>query len=219
MKKKFLSLMMAAAVVATTSVSAFAGTKDYEIEPKTEKNVPITITGDIQNKRGEVLESNITITVPTTATFTVSPQGVLTAPTIEVRSKSNDEVSVTAKEFRDTTPEEGRGITVLPESDIVDNNQNVERTKVSLKLTGNRGTVSFKSQTVAQGSGVYNEQGNAEATDTEIGVVSNTQDLDLQLTGFAGKKASDAAAASTNDAPDRAVRDNFTLILKFKRTK
>ena len=212
MKKKFLSLMMAAAVVATTSVSAFA--QDYEIEPKKEKDVPITITGDIQNKQGEVLESNITITVPTTATFTVSPQGVLTAPTIEVRSKSNDKVSVIAKEFKDTTPEAGRGITVLPESQITNDNQNVERTKVSLKLTGNRGTVSFKSE--ASGSGVYNEQGDTADSGTEIGVVSNTENLDLKLTGFAGKKATDG---SNTNAPDQAVRDDFTLILKFKRTR
>lgn len=214
MKKKFLSLMMAAAVVATTSVSAFA--QDYEIEPKKEKEVPITITGDIQNKQGEVLESNITITVPTTATFTVSPQGVLTAPTIEVRSKSNDKVSVIAKEFRDTTPETGRGITVLPESEITADNGNVERTKVSLKLSGNRGTVSFKSEASSVGNGVYNEQGTTPDSGTEIGVVSNTENLDLELTGLAGKKASND---SNTDAPDQAVRDNFTLILKFKRTR
>lgn len=215
MKKKFLSLMMAAAVVATTSVSAFADTKDYEIEPKKEKEVPITITGDIQNQRGEVLESNITITVPTTATFTVSPQGVLTAPTIEVRSKSNNKVSVSAKEFRDTTPEMGRGITVLPQNEITENNNTVDREKVSLKLTGNRGVVSFKSEASSAGSGVYNEQGTDHDRDTEIGVVSNTENLDLKLTGFAGKKATDGSA--TDGAPQDAVRDTFTLILKFKK--
>ena len=215
MKKKFLSLMMAAAVVATTSVSAFA--EDYEIEPKNEKEVPITITGDIQNKRGEVLESNITITVPTTATFTVSPQGVLTAPTIEVRSKSNDKVSVIAKEFRDTTPEAGRGITVLAENEITEHNENVDRKNISLKLSGNRGTVSFKSEAQTAGkTGVYNEQGTATDLGTEIGVVSNTENLDLKLTGLAGKKATNG---STDDAPETAIRDTFTLILKFKRTK
>lgn len=218
MKKKFLSLMMAAAVVATTSVSAFADTKEYEIEPETEKNVPITITGDIQNQKGEVLQSNITITVPTKTTFTVSPQGVLTAPTIEVRSKSDDEVSVIAKEFRDITPGTGERITVVPESEITRENQNVPRENVSLKLEGNRGIVSFKSE--AQGSGVYNEQGTAQASDKVIGVVSNTEDLDLKLTGLAGKKATDASADNSADgAPVEAVRDTFTLILKFKRTK
>ena len=39
MKKKFLSLMMAAAVVATTSVSAFADTKDYEVSKGKEADV------------------------------------------------------------------------------------------------------------------------------------------------------------------------------------
>ena len=212
MKKKFLSLMMAAAVVATTSVSAFADTKEYEIEPKTEKDVPITITGDIQNKQGQVLESNITITVPTAATFTVNPQGVLTSPTIEVRSKSNDEVSVIAKEFKDITPEAGRGITVVSESDVKRSDQEVPRTNVSLKLSGNRGVVSFKSE--ADGSGVYNEEGTTKDTGKVIGVVSNTENLDLKLTGFAGKAASDD---SVEGAPQDAVRDTFTLVLKFKR--
>lgn len=214
MKKKFLSLMMAAAVVATTSVSAFA--QDYEIEPKKEKEVPITITGDIQNQRGEVLESNITITVPTAATFTVNPQGVLTAPTIEVRSKSNDKVSVIAKEFRDITPEAGGGITVVPESEITRDNQNVPRTNISLKLSGNRGAVSFKSEASSVGTGVYNVEGTTKDAGTEIGVVSNTENLDLELTGLAGKKASDD---STTGAPEEAVRDTFTLILKFKKTR
>ena len=212
MKKKFLSLMMAAAVVATTSVSAFADTKDYEIEPKTEKDVPITITGDIQNQKGQVLQSNITITVPTTATFTVNPQGVLTAPTIEVRSKSNDEVSVIAKEFKDITPEEGRGITVVSESVIKSRDQQAQRTDVSLKLSGNRGVVSFKSE--ANGSGVYNEEGTEHAENKKIGVVSNTEKLDLKLTGFAGNAASDN---SVEGAPQDAVRDTFTLVLKFTR--
>ncbi|MEI3369083.1 MAG: hypothetical protein V8R03_09155 [Clostridium sp.] len=53
MKKKFLSLMMAAAVVATTSVSAFASTtqtiKDSE---EVGGQAQITVTGDVEDSTG-----------------------------------------------------------------------------------------------------------------------------------------------------------------------
>lgn len=202
MKKKFLSLMMAAAVVATTSVSAFA--KEYNVMEGTGKDAEVQITGNIADRNDAVLPSTMSVTVPTTATFTVSKDGVLTAPDINITSVGEGTVEVIAHSFVDTTADK---ITVLKESDI---NDQSERTKVSLKLSGNQKTVALKSEAGSK-NGIYKEDGTEEAEDnTVLGTVTQDKPLNLRLTGTAGKK----------DNPlEKAVSDNFTLILKLKKSR
>lgn len=202
MKKKFLSLMMAAAVVATTSVSAFA--KDYDVMEGTGKDAEVQITGNIANNKDQVLPSTISVTVPTTATFTVSKEGVLTAPDIKITSVGEGTVEVIAHSFEDTT--EGK-ITVLAQSEI---NEQSERTKVSLKLGGNKKTVALKSE-LGSRNGIYKEDGSAAAEEnTVLGTVTQDTPLNLELTGTAGKQGSPLTEA---------VNDKFTLILKLKKSR
>ena len=68
MKKKFLSLMMAAAMVATTSVSAFA--KDYKWTEDTEQNADVTITGNVADDGGHFVPGTLSVSIPTTTTYT-----------------------------------------------------------------------------------------------------------------------------------------------------
>lgn len=202
MKKKFLSLMMAAAVVATTSVSAFA--KEYNVMEGTGKDAEVQITGNIADRNDAVLPSTISVTVPTTATFTVSKDGVLTAPDINITSVGEGTVEVIAHSFVDTTADK---ITVLKESDI---NDQSERTNVSLKLSGNNKTVALKSEAGSK-NGIYKEDGTEAAEDnTVLGTVTQDKPLNLRLTGTAGKKDQPLA---------KAVNDNFTLILKLKKSR
>ena len=202
MKKKFLSLMMAAAVVATTSVSAFA--KDYDVMEGTGKDAQVQITGNVANSNDEVLPSTISVTVPTAATFTVSKEGVLTAPDIKITSAGEGTVEVIAHSFVDTTADK---ITVLGESEIT---AETERTKVSLKLSGNQKTVALKSAAGTK-NGIYKENGTEPADDnTVLGTVTQDTPLNLSLTGTAGKKGT---------ALTEAVNDNFTLILKLKKSR
>lgn len=202
MKKKFLSLMMAAAVVATTSVSAFA--KEYNVMEGTGKDAEVQITGNIADRNDAVLPSTISVTVPTTATFTVSKDGVLTAPDINITSVGEGTVEVIAHSFVDTTADK---ITVLKESEI---NDQSERTNVSLKLSGNNKTVALKSEAGSK-NGIYKEDGTEAAEDnTVLGTVTQDKPLNLRLTGTAGKKDQPLA---------KAVNDNFTLILKLKKSR
>lgn len=202
MKKKFLSLMMAAAVVATTSVSAFA--KEYDVMEGTGKDAEVQITGNIADNNDTVLPSTISVTVPTTATFTVSKDGVLTAPDIKITSVGEGTVEVIAHSFVDTT--EGK-ITVLGESEI---NDQSERTNVSLKLAGNQKTVALKSA-LGSRNGIYKENGTTAADEnTVLGTVTQDTPLNLKLTGTAGKKEQPLTTA---------VSDNFTLILKLKKSR
>lgn len=207
MKKKFLSLMMAAAVVATTSVSAFAENRNYDVTESQEQEAQITIKGDIANRDDKILPSTISVTVPTAATFKVDKNGKLTAPDINITSNSTDKVEVIAYSFKDTTPNDG--ITVVSKTDIGEGNT-APRTNVSLTLGGNGETVALKSDE-GNSKGIYKLNGNEAAEEnTVLGTVTSTTPLKLHLTGTAGKR---------DEALQTAVSDNFTLVLKLKKAR
>ena len=207
MKKKFLSLMMAAAVVATTSVSAFADGKEYNVPSKGETQSQVTITGNIANKTDQVLPGTISVTVPTATNFTVDKTGKLTGSPITITNNGDEAVSVIAQKFIDTT--ENKKITVVKESDISDT---TERTKVSLTLGGSLNSVALKSESGSgSGNGIYKLDGDTPAEqDTVLGNVTASQPLTLTLEGKAG---------TNGNALEEAVSDTFTLILKLKRER
>ncbi len=207
MKKKFLSLMMAAAMVATTSVSAFAD-KTHQILDSTEKESEITVTGNIANDKDQIAPSTISVTVPTTATFTVFKNKKVEAPTITIKSDSEEKVQVTAYKFSDPTSEQ---ITVVSETELADGDTNADtptHKHVSLKLTGKEKSVVLKSS--GADSGIFQENGTAEATgkDTLLGTVSKDNPLDLNLVGH---------VRNDYTAPTEAISNTFTLVLKLRR--
>ena len=224
MKKKFLSLMMAAAMVATTSVSAFAdkvidptphtatGTNKVVVSEEGEgQNAEINIRGDIADGSNNLAPSTISVTVPTAAKFTVDKSGNLVGSNINITSEGSEPVSVIAYKFIDITP--SSNITVVGENDVTTGN---DRKKVSLKLTGNRGSVALKTETEKNKKGVYKLQENGaeqevgESEELVIGSVKSDSPLKLNLTGTANKTAT---------APGTPVEDNFTLILKLKKER
>ena len=143
MKKKFLSLMMAAAVVATTSVSAFAA------EVKTDGGeVDVTITGSVNGPNDTPPEGTISVSVPTALTFTVNKDGKFTGSSLTVTNNGTEAVDVFAYEFTDIS-NAANGIEVKTQLVEGDN-----RTKVTLNLSGNRGIANFASA-VGRGKGVY----------------------------------------------------------------
>lgn len=208
MKKKFLSLMMAAAVVATTSVSAFAAdvNQSYDVSDTNGSNVPIGITGDVTDSDNNVVPSTISVTVPTTTTFKVNGSGKFYAPDIKITSDNDEEVQVIAKSFTDSTNDEAKSITVVEESQLASENS---RLKIALKLKGTLGTVALKSKDTK--NGLLKDDGSAPAEEnTVLGTVTKTNPLTLKLEGKVGPNAT---------APDKPVNDRFTLVLKIKKTK
>ena len=95
MKKKLLSLVLAGAMVASTSVSAFAD-DTIQVDHNSEKQVEVPIQGDIEASNGTTLPGSITVTVPTSAAFKVDKDGNLTSGTMSVVNKGNATVSVIA---------------------------------------------------------------------------------------------------------------------------
>lgn len=209
MKKKFLSLMMAAAVVASTSVSAFAAGNEqsYDVPSKGEKEAQVTITGNIADQNDHIVPGTISVTVPTAANFTVDKEGKLKGSKIIIKNNGDEAVSVIAHKFIDTT--KNSKITVVKESDI--DGSNTDRTKVSLTLKGSQASVTLKSEDNSSGKGIYELNSDTQVGEnTVLGNVTAEQPLTLSLEGTAGT----SGAALT-----QAVDDTFTLILKLKRER
>ena len=221
MKKKFLSLMMAAAVVATTSVSAFASeAEDANVIPTTpsaatgEERLDISdgdgettnigITGNVANKKNEVLPTTISVTVPTAAKFTVTKDGVLVGSNITIRNEGTETVSIIAEKFIDKSGTDD--INVVSESEL-----GTDRKNVSLKLTGELAMVNLKTETtnklgLVKKDGTVVQEGEGLVLDNIKGGKSKT----LSLTG---------KAVTTGDPLETAINDSFTLMLRVKKEK
>lgn len=209
MKKKFLSLMMAAAVVATTSVSAFAAdvNQSYDVSDTNGRDVQIGITGDVTDAGNNVVPSAISVTVPTTTTFKVNSNGEFYAPDIKITSDNDKEVEVVAKSFTDSTDDENNSLTVVKESDLPNGASGNTRLKVALKLKGTLGSVALVSKDGRDG--LLKDDGSEDADeDTVLGTVTRTSPLTLNLKG---------TVASNSIAPSNPVNDRFTLVLKIRK--
>lgn len=213
MKKKFLSLMMAAAVVATTSVSAFADVTTEEVTmsaSQDEQNVDIGINGNIVDDRGNTLPGTIKVTVPTATTFSVAKNGVLTSPIMTISNDSEEEIIVTASKFEDLTGDQQ--IKVVTKTDFESRQQtNVPRNEIWLRLKGDGRYIGLTSESNDGSNGkMYNTDYTSNVpADTEIGRIGAKRGMTLELEGEGG----------TKDTANKAVKDDFKLVLKIKRAK
>lgn len=211
MKKKLLSLVLAGAMVASTSVSAFAATDDKEITVENKGTLhQIDVTGNVADSKDQTLPGTITVTVPTTMAFTINKDGNIDGGDITIRNKSTESVKVVAKEFIDTTPQSG--IIVKKEGDLAGATNTSENRYVSLRLEGQEsvGLISAKEKT-----GLVNLSTNDEFETTDnpsLGTIIPKGDLTLRLTGVAKKGAS-----GNYEAPDKPVNNRFTLKLKIQK--
>ena len=210
MKKKFLSLMMAAAMVATTSVSAFAlDTNQLEILDTVGKQSQVTVTGKVADDNGRLPANTINVTVPTSAQFTINQQGKVLAPEIEITSDNEEEVKVTAYKFSDPTGAEKINV-VGNKSDLT--GDTATKKGVYLTLVGKTGSVILKS-TDSTKSGLMKYDGSGEyglEDNPELGNVSKGNPLKLNLVG---------ETSSSYAPPTDAISENFTLTLKIKKLR
>ena len=231
MKKKLLSLVLAGAMVASTSVSAFAevqtsqtpSTGEISQTPSTatgrqEVNVTNTegeanigIEGKIANGQNVLPPSTINVTVPTNASFTVDKNGKLIGSNINITSQGDGEVEVIAYKFNDITGT--NNINVVDADTLASENRKTDdanRKMVALRLRGGEGAVSLKSETT-NGSGICEVGTSNEinfSTAKVIGKVKTGQTLTLSLEGDAVVKGTALAEA---------MSDNFTLTLKLRK--
>ena len=209
MKKKLLSLVLAGAMVASTSVIAFA---DATItNPDTEEpTTNISITGNVQNDSGEVPSGTFNVTIPTTASFTVKSDGTFVAPpAITVKNDGNQGIDIFAASFTDTNKD--GGITVVKESDLKTHN----RDHVSLKISGDSGTV-FLGSVEGTAKGLYSKSDFTSQTgDFKLANIPSGGRGNLTLSGSAGDNTSVELDESIKA---NGVQDTFTLTLKIKKS-
>ena len=210
MKKKLLSLVLAGAMIASTSVSAFAEDKLIQDSETKEVETNISIKGGVASSTGVLPTGNFNITIPTTASFTVSQDGdVITMP-INVRNNGEQNIEVYAVKFVDTTATAGSNITVTNKSELKDKN----RSYVNLNLRGNSKTVYLKSEDInSQNNGIYKDEAlneKASGEDLKLAVINSKQADNITIEGSAGVKASEPV--------ENALTDNFTLTLKIKKS-
>lgn len=208
MKKKLLSLVLAGAMVASTSVSAFAATTDGVINSSdnADAKTNVKITGEVLNNNGDRPEGNFNVTIPTATSFTVDQNGNLQGTTITVSNKGTQNIDVYADKFVDTN--NGSGISVVDENSLT----SALRTSVSLSLKGNTNTLHLKSAPDGKFAGLYTDKAlsiPAVEETSKIATVQPNQDVDLTLSGKAGQ---------SKDAVTEAVSNDFTLTLRIKKS-
>lgn len=219
MKKKFLSLMMATAMVATTSISAFADSTRGGVTYPDAANIiskdtsdatqDVTITGKVVDNQGNMPAASFKVTVPTAANFTVNKSGTLVGTNLSIKNEGSQKIEVYAQDFSS----KGNGdITVVEEDTIAKAKERTDRSTVSLKLAGEKGLYAY----LAAGndkSGVYEEAGLVKKA--KDGVKLLTLDAaseqapvtkEIRIQGTAGGRVISSP-----------VSDDFTLTLKIKK--
>lgn len=220
MKKKFLSLMMAAAVVATTSVSAFAAVEENNVHVTTPGSANIIseddgepvqnveITGHIQNNDGQMPTASFKVTVPTAANFTVNKDGNFVGPELKIKNEGPQGIDVYAHDFSKTST---GSLQVVAEDTITTGTRSeIPRSTVSLKLLVNGVEKAFLGASgdklgVYQESQLTNKQPIKLLTLAAAGA-NEAKEQAIQLGGVAGTKAIDGA-----------VKDTFKLVLKITK--
>lgn len=207
MKKKLLSLVLAGAMVASTSVSAFAA--DDTVVRDNNGTANVTINGSVYGNDGQIPSGTINVSVPTALNFKVAQNGDVTGSEIKIANNGMEAVDISAVSFTDKTP--NKNITVVSPSELQDRGTKT-RDKVALWIRGNRDTQAyFKSVDISgDESGIINNLGRGQDSETGIKVSTiNPQDKGtLTLEGFAGTQ-------QLTENETSGVTDEFTLILKI----
>lgn len=207
MKKKLLSLVLAGAMVASTSVSAFAA--DDTVVRDNNGTANVTINGSVYGNDGQIPSGTINVSVPTALNFKVAQNGDVTGSEIKIANNGMEAVDISAVSFTDKTP--NKNITVVSPSELQDRGTKT-RDKVALWIRGNRDTQAyFKSVDISgDESGIINNLGRGQDSETGIKVSTiNPQEKGtLTLEGFAGTQ-------QLTENETSGVTDEFTLILKI----
>lgn len=207
MKKKLLSLVLAGAMVASTSVSAFAATDKVVKEENGTANVEIS--GVLESNDGVSPAGTISVSVPTALNFKVNKDGQLTGSTIKITNNSTNAVNIAASRFEDKTPTSK--IIVKEPSSV--NGVGITRDKVVLRIRGNSDKTAYL-KTVEPGNnetGIINGNGENQPDGMIISTIDSNGEDTLILSGFAGTTQLDGEEGK------KGLTDEFTLTLKITK--
>lgn len=204
MKKKLLSLVLAGAMVASTSVSAFADSVTTD-----GGTTNVTINGSVDTNEGQSAAGTINVSVPTALNFKVDKSGNVSGGEINITNHGTDAVDVTAIRFEDTTP--NTKITVKTTQDFEETDK---RSNLVLSIGGNKADRAyFKSEEASSSdNGIYDKSGDNQSAGIKISTIQGNGNSDkLTLDGFAGKGTLDGDDATNG------ITDKFILTLKVTK--
>lgn len=208
MKKKLLSLVLAGAMVASTSVSAFADTTISSFKDESNK-ANVTISGSVDDDKGNQASGTISVTVPTALKFQVDKNGSFTGSKITITNKGLDKVDVFAHEFKDDTPT--TGIVVKTQNEL-QADTTAKRSNVALWIQGTNGNRAyFKSENASENkNGIYDASGTNVPAGIKVSSIDGSSSDVLTLDGSAGGEELGTGVA--------AINENFTLKLKVVKS-
>lgn len=215
MKKKLLSLVLAGAMVASTSISAFAAVPNVTGPDNTQPTTNVDITGKVLNNSGQEPVGTFNVTVPTATSFTVKADGTFVAPeAIVISNNGPQNIDVYADSFVDSTKGDGNGITVKSEEAV----KTKDRTFVSLKISGLNTAYLKTEDDGATENGIYkNKELTSNAQDGILLMnIGSGRDGSLRLDGTAGKTGNDQLP---DNIKNNGLTDKFTLTLKIKKSE
>ena len=167
----------------------------------------IKITGSVNDNDDNPPEGIINVSVPTALSFSVNNNGNLQGTSLTITNNGTERVDVFAYEFIDK--DSTNGIEVKKTVDATKN-----RATVALRLSGTQGVANFTSSKTEAPKGILDgtlaqAQGDGVKLVTigKVGDAKNTGEL--TLAGEAGK---------TNEGITKAIREEFTLKLKIKKS-
>mgnify|MGYP000911429872 CR=1 FL=1 len=211
MKKKLLSLVLAGAMVASTSVSAFAADTTISSYNEGSNTANVTINGSVEGNNGEIPSGTISVSVPTALNFKVDKNGTVNGGDIKITNNGVDTVDVIAIKFYDTTPTSG--ITVKTPSEFR-SEASLDRSNVVLNIGGTNGEIAFFKSESSGGSenGIYNEAGSNVDEGIKVATINGSGSSDtLTLSGYAG------TTQLNSEAGKNGVTDEFRLTLKISK--
>ena len=198
MKKKYLSLVMAAMMSLGAVVQASAVTlQGNEADTLSQ---PVEVTGTVSAADGQAPAGRLEVELPTTMTFSVDKNGEFNGVDYSVRNASKVAIKVSVAEFKKS--KSTGGITVLPGSTDATTLKQKTRDNVILKLKGTEGV-----EGEVDLHGFINNKSKAAE---EILKVEPNNTRTIKLIGDAGKKV-DKAEGSQPEVDKNGVSETFTL--------
>lgn len=208
MKKKLLSLVLAGAMVASTSVSAFATTPNTQEVTTDEGTANVEIKGFVDSDTGVAPSGTISVSIPTSLQFQVSKDGDLTGTSINVVNNGLDQVEIVADQFTDNTP--NGSITVNVPKNFERSSK--KRSEIVLWIQGNAADRAYFKSDESNKNGIYDAEGENKESGVTISKLSgkngSSNSDELQLKGYAG---------TTQLGDSNTMSDQFTLRLKVKK--
>lgn len=165
-------------------------------------HVVIPTNGKINKDSGETPQKRISVTVPTTAAFTVKNDSTFISTSIKVTNNGEVPVDISISNFIDVDGD--YGIKLITDANV---DENKKRNEINLWL-----------ENIAEDKKIY--LGNKELY-SELGTEEITQDENKKIAKVLGENASiiniAGKAGTSTEAIDDPISNRFTLILKIKK--